>query len=197
MISGAACLTGGTFFVAFMEVILKKKAEIMDENTIRRAISRITYEILERNGGAENICVIGILSRGAVLAKRITDKIKELEKVDVPFGILDITHYRDDAKSEAESEKTVINFDVKDKRVILVDDVMYTGRSTRAALDAIISRGRPQSIQLAVLIDRGHRELPVRPDYVGKNVPTAKDEIVKVMVSEKDGEDKVVIYTMH
>ena len=180
MISGAACLTGGTFFVAFMEVILKKKAEIMDENTIRRAISRITYEILERNGGAENICVIGILSRGAVLAKRITDKIKELEKVDVPFGILDITHYRDDAK-----------------RVILVDDVMYTGRSTRAALDAIISRGRPQSIQLAVLIDRGHRELPVRPDYVGKNVPTAKDEIVKVMVSEKDGEDKVVIYTMH
>jgi pyrimidine operon attenuation protein/uracil phosphoribosyltransferase len=175
---------------------LLKKAEIMDENAVARAITRISYEILERNGGAENICVIGILSRGAVLAQRIADKISELEKTKVPIGILDITHYRDDIDEVIESEKTDIDFDVKDKRVILIDDVMFTGRSTRAALDAIISRGRPQSIQLAVLIDRGHRELPMRPDYVGKNVPTAKNEIVKVQVKEMDNADCVTIYTM-
>lgn len=175
---------------------MKKKAEIMNENTMSRSINRITYEILERNGGAENICVIGILSRGVFLAERIAKKISELENIEIPIGILDITHYRDDDKVSFDSEKTEIDFDVKDKRVILVDDVMYTGRSTRAALDAIISRGRPQSIQLAVLIDRGHRELPVRPDYVGKNVPTANDEIVKVFVKEKDNEDKVYIYSV-
>lgn len=172
-----------------------KKAEIMDENAVRRAINRISYEILERNGGADNLCVIGILSRGAVLAKRISDKISEIEKIHIPFGILDITQFRDDDKQPAVSEKTEINFEIKDKKVILVDDVMFTGRSTRAALDAIISRGRPQSIQLAVLIDRGHRELPMRPDYVGKNVPTAKEEIVKVQVKETDNTDSVAIYT--
>lgn len=123
-------------------------------------------------------------------------KIFELENVEVNVGALDITPYRDDEKNTTESDKTDIKFDIKDKDVVIVDDVIYTGRSTRAALDALIERGRPKSIQLAVLIDRGHRELPMRPDYVGKNVPTSRDETVKVMVKEVDGEDNVAIYDM-
>jgi pyrimidine operon attenuation protein/uracil phosphoribosyltransferase len=168
----------------------------MDENAMKRAVARITYEILERNKGANTLCIIGVLSRGVHLANRIAKKIFELENVEVNVGALDITPYRDDEKNTTESDKTDIKFDIKDKDVVIVDDVIYTGRSTRAALDALIERGRPKSIQLAVLIDRGHRELPMRPDYVGKNVPTSRDETVKVMVKEVDGEDNVAIYDM-
>lgn len=172
---------------------MHQKAAIMDENAMKRAVARITYEILERNKGAVDLCVIGIMSRGVPLAKRIADKIFELEGISVPVGILDITAHRDDEKMSSETDRTEIPFDIKNKRLILVDDVIYTGRSTRAAIDAIMERGRPQSVQLAVLIDRGHRELPIRADYVGKNLPTSKDEEVKVMMKESDDCDKVVI----
>lgn len=173
---------------------MDRKRIIMDEKAMQRAIARIAYEILERNKGAENLCVVGILTRGAVLGKRISDKLSELEKVSVPFGTIDITPYRDDIVAMNHIEKTDISFEVKDKNVVLVDDVIFTGRSSRAAIDALIQRGRPQSIQLAVLVDRGHRELPIRPDYVGKNLPTARNELVKVSVKESDENDFVAIY---
>lgn len=169
------------------------KKVIMDENAMARAIARISYEILERNKGAEELCFIGVLSRGAYLAKRISDKLGELEGIAPETGILDITDYRDDGKSSLGEDRTDIPFDVRDKRVIIVDDVIFTGRSARAAMDAVTKRGRPRSIQLAALVDRGHRELPIRPDYVGKNVPTSRDEAVRVMVKEIDGSDMVVI----
>ncbi len=174
---------------------MKKKAVIMDESAMRRAIARVTYEILERNHGAENLCIVGILSRGVVLAERIAQKIEELEHIQVKTGALDITPYRDDRTGEAvTAAKTSIDFPVQDKRVVIVDDVLYTGRSCRAALDAILALGRPQCMQLAVLVDRGHRELPIRPDYIGKNVPTAQTETVRVFVHELDDADRVVIY---
>ena len=161
---------------------------------MKRAIARITYEILERNKGAENLCLVGIYSRGVALAGRIAAKIFELEKIKVPCGALDITLFRDDMKPLDECDRTDIPFDIMNKHVVIVDDVVYTGRSTRAAIDALIERGRPQSIQLAVLIDRGHRELPIRPDYVGKNLPTSREERVKASVTEIDGQDNVSIY---
>lgn len=170
-----------------------QKAVIMDENALTRAVNRISYEILERNKGAEQLCLIGVLSRGVHIANRIAKKISELEGVSLDVGILDITAYRDDEKNATDCDKTDIPFDVKDKRVILVDDVVFTGRSCRAAIDAVMKRGRPQNIQLAVLVDRGHRELPIRADYVGKNVPTSIGESVKVMMNEIDGCDMVVI----
>lgn len=171
-----------------------QKAVIMDENAMNRAVTRISYEILERNKGADNLCIIGIFSRGVILAERIANKISEIENVKIPLGSLDITPYRDDCKEASSEFITDIGFSTEGKKIIIVDDVIYTGRSTRAAIDAVIERGRPCSIQLAVLIDRGHREIPVRPDYVGKNLPTSKDEKVKVMVKEKDGTDKVAIF---
>ena len=137
---------------------------------------------------------MGIFSRGVPLGKRIADKLSELEKNQVPFGALDITPYRDDGPAAVEAEKTNIPFDITDKNVVIVDDVIFTGRSSRAAIDALIKRGRPRSIQLAVLIDRGHRELPIRPDYVGKNLPTSHSEVVKVSAMEIDGSDGVAIY---
>lgn len=171
------------------------KAVIMDGNAMNRAITRITYEILERNKGADDICIIGIFSGGVVLAERIAEKISAIENINVDFGILDITPYRDDVKSDTVSDsETNISFSIENRNVIIVDDVIYTGRSTRAAIDAIIKRGRPRSVQLAVLVDRGHREIPIRPDYIGKNLPTSKNETVKVMVKEKDGTDKVAIF---
>lgn len=173
---------------------MAKKRVIMDEKAMQRATARIAYEILEHNKGAENLCIVGIFSRGAVLGKRIADKLSELEKITVPFGAIDITPYRDDIVVDGHIEKTELPFEVKNKKVVIVDDVIFTGRSSRAAMDALIKRGRPQSIQLAVLIDRGHRELPIRPDYVGKNLPTAKNELVKVSVKESDGLDSVAIY---
>ncbi len=163
---------------------------------MKRAIARITYEILERNKGTQDLCIIGIFSRGVALAKRIADKISELEKEIIPCGALDITAFRDDRKPVDTVDRTVIDFDISNKKVVIVDDVFYTGRSTRAAIDAIMGRGRPQSIQLAVLVDRGHRELPIRPDYVGKNLPTSREECVKVYVTETDGSDSVAIYSM-
>ena len=176
-----------------MEGNLNQKAVIMDENAVSRAIARISYEIIERNKGAENLCFVGILSRGVYIAERISGKVKELEGVSTEVGILDITAYRDDEKYSENVDRTDSPFDVRDKRVIIVDDVIFTGRSARAAIDAVMKRGRPKSIQLAALVDRGHRELPIRPDYVGKNVPTSLDEAVKVMMKEADGEDKVII----
>ncbi|MCI5752729.1 MAG: bifunctional pyr operon transcriptional regulator/uracil phosphoribosyltransferase PyrR [Oscillospiraceae bacterium] len=170
-----------------------RKAVIMDENQIKRAVARISYEIAERNRGTENLVLIGIMSRGVYIAERIAAKLKELEGYDERVGVLDITSFRDDDKNIPDSDKTDIPFDIKDKSVILVDDVMFTGRSCRAAIDAVMSRGRPKNIQLAVLVDRGHRELPLRPDYVGKNVPTSRDESVQVMVREIDDCDMAVI----
>lgn len=175
---------------------MKRKAVIMDESNMKRAIARITYEILERNKGTQDLCVIGIFSRGVALAQRIADKIDELENEKIPCGALDITAFRDDRKPASTADRTKIDFDVSNKKIVIIDDVFYTGRSTRAAIDAIMERGRPQSIQLAVLVDRGHRELPIRPDYVGKNLPTSREESVKVFVRETDGSDSVAIYSM-
>mgnify|MGYP000074401292 CR=1 FL=1 len=153
------------------------------------------YADHRKNRGAENLCIIGILSRGVVLAERIAKKIFDLEQVQVDFGALDITPYRDDLTADAShAEQSSIHFPVQDKCVVIVDDVLYTGRSCRAAIDAILALGRPQCMQLAVLVDRGHRELPIRPDYVGKNVPTSQTETVCVSMQEIDGVDCVAIY---
>ncbi|MBN2226316.1 MAG: bifunctional pyr operon transcriptional regulator/uracil phosphoribosyltransferase PyrR [candidate division Zixibacteria bacterium] len=168
---------------------------LLDDRKITRAIARIAHEILERNSGAESLVLIGILTRGAYLAKRIAAQIKEIEGADVPVGLLDINLYRDDVHSKLDQpiiQRTEILFDVVDRNLILVDDVLFTGRTIRAALDAIVDFGRPRSIQLAVLIDRGHRELPIRPDYVGKNIPTSRDDRVLVRLSEKDDREVVV-----
>ncbi len=173
---------------------MEQKALILDDKAMSRAIARISFEIIEKNKGVENLCIIGILSRGGQLAYRIAEKIKAVEGKGVEVGFLDITPFRDDiAKDKNSRDNSSINFDLNGKKVILVDDVIYTGRTVRAAIDAIMARGRPELIQLAVLVDRGHRELPIRADFIGKNLPTSKEEQVKVFVSERDGEDKVVI----
>lgn len=172
------------------------KAEIMDENAMKRAITRIAHEIIERNKGVEDVRLIGIQRRGVPLAKMIASKIREVEGKDVPVGILDITFYRDDLSMLSEHpvvNGTEIDFTVTDKIIVLVDDVMYTGRTARAAIDAVMDIGRPRIIQLAILIDRGHRELPIRADYVGRNVPTSRLEMVNVKVMEFDGVNKVTL----
>ena len=171
------------------------RARIMDADAMRRAITRIAHEILERNKGTEGLALIGIRRRGVPLALRLRDRIMEIESAEVPVGTLDITRYRDDVHRDMEVSSTLteIPFDVTGKHVVLVDDVLYTGRTTRAAMDALIDLGRPNTIQLAVLIDRGHRELPIRADYVGKNVPTSRKENVAVRLRETDGVDEVVI----
>ncbi len=174
----------------------KIKARVMDADDIRRAVTRISHEILERNGGTDSLAIIGIQTRGAFLARRVAGVIDDIEGVSVPVGILDITLYRDDLQTVAEQpvvNESDIPFDVHGKSIVLVDDVLYTGRTVRAALDEIVDFGRPKSVQLAVLVDRGHRELPIRADYVGKNVPTASTEIISVMMTEKDGSDEVLI----
>jgi pyrimidine operon attenuation protein/uracil phosphoribosyltransferase len=175
---------------------LREKAQVLDEAGIERALTRIAHEILERAGGTDGLALAGIRTRGVSLAQRIAARLQAIEGLTVPVGALDITLYRDDLGLKAEApilRGTDIPFPVAGKTVILVDDVLYTGRTIRAALDAIIDLGRPRMIQLAVLIDRGHRELPIRPDYVGKNLPTARREIVQVRLREHDGEDRVVI----
>jgi pyrimidine operon attenuation protein/uracil phosphoribosyltransferase len=177
-------------------VTTREKGTVMDATQIRRALARIAHEILERNKGAERLVLIGIRNRGDILAKRIQTHIREIESVELPLGILDITLYRDDFTSInylPQIGKTDIPFDLNGKIVVLIDDVLYTGRTVRAALDELIDFGRPKEIQLAVLVDRGHRELPIRPDYIGKNVPTSGNELVEVMIKEVDGTDKVVI----
>ncbi|MCH7690026.1 MAG: bifunctional pyr operon transcriptional regulator/uracil phosphoribosyltransferase PyrR [candidate division Zixibacteria bacterium] len=169
---------------------------ILSDKKISRALTRISHEILERNSGAESIVIIGILTRGAVLAKRIAATIKELEGVEVPVGLMDISLYRDDVHSKLEQpivQRTDILFEIRDKNVILIDDVLYTGRTVRAALDQMVDFGRARTIQLAVLVDRGHKELPIRADYVGANIPTAMDDQVVVNVSELDGKDEVYV----
>lgn len=175
--------------------MFREKAEIMDKQAMSRAITRIAFEIIERNKGIEDICMLGVYRRGTVIAKAIAEKISSHEKREINVGILDATLYRDDIdKSKIKGKsKTNIKFDINNKKVILVDDVLYTGRTIRAAIDAIMDIGRPKLIQLAVLIDRGHREIPVRPDYIGKNVPTSKNEKVKVLVTEFDNDDRVII----
>lgn len=174
----------------------QKSVLVMDAKTVERALIRIAHEIVEKNKGAENMAVIGIKNRGEYLAQRVARLIEKIEKVQIPVGLMDITLYRDDVQTKLQQplvQKTEILFDVVDKVIILVDDVLFTGRTIRAALDQIIDFGRPKCIQLAVLVDRGHRELPIRADYVGKNIPTAKRELVKVKIKEVDGEDSVSI----
>lgn len=174
----------------------KPKSQIMDSQDLQRALTRISHEILEKNKDTRKIAIVGIRTRGAHLAGRIAGIIKEIEGADVPLGILDITLHRDDLFTMAKQpvvHKTEIAFDISNKDIILVDDVLYTGRTIRAALDELVDFGRPSTIQLAVLIDRGHRELPIRPDYIGKNVPTAMNEVVKVRIKEVDKKDEVVI----
>ncbi|NLW23175.1 MAG: bifunctional pyr operon transcriptional regulator/uracil phosphoribosyltransferase PyrR [Tissierellia bacterium] len=177
---------------------MKTKAVILDEKAIQRAITRIANEIIERNKGVEDLVLVGIKTRGVPFAQRLAKKILEIEGEKVPVLTLDITLYRDDL-TEVNEEPVVnrkeIDQDVTDKIVVLVDDVIFTGRTVRAALDALVDMGRARKVQLAVLIDRGHRELPIRPDYVGKNVPTSKSEIVNVNFKEVDGLDLVVIST--
>jgi len=183
-----------------------EKNVIMDETAIRRALSRIAHEILEKNKGIENCLLVGIRTRGVFLAQRIAERIKEIEGVGIPCGELDITHYRDDREDEGRTSgagqqavvKSNLTFtsgscSIHDKKVILFDDVLYTGRTIRAAMDALMDCGRPRMIQLAVLADRGHRELPIRPDYIGKNVPTSRHEQIEVALNEYDGKEEVYI----
>ena len=180
----------------FITMNLKEKAFILDKAGIDRALTRIAHEILEKNKGAKDVVLVGIQRGGVHLAKRLAAKIKEIEGVELPVGNLDITMYRDDLatrKSQPVPQATNITFNIKDKLMILVDDVIFTGRTIRAALNSIMDYGRPQKIQLAVLVDRGHRELPIRADYVGKNLPTSSKEKVEVMLAEDGVEEKVVI----
>ncbi|MGH2363249.1 MAG: bifunctional pyr operon transcriptional regulator/uracil phosphoribosyltransferase PyrR [Chloroflexota bacterium] len=169
---------------------------MMTADDIRRALTRIAHEIIERNKGTRNLALVGMRTRGIPLARRLASQLDDLEHLQVPVGELDITLYRDDLSSRALQPlvgATRLPVDVSGKVIVLVDDVIFTGRSTRAALDALVDFGRPRAIQLAVLVDRGHRELPIRPDYVGKNVPTARSEAVAVSLHETDGRDEVVL----
>lgn len=178
---------------------LVKKNVIMDAEAMRRAIVRIAHEIIEKNKGVENIILVGIRTRGVPLAQRIAREIENIENVKVPVGFLDITLYRDDLSTldyNPVVHGTEIESDISGKVIVLVDDVLYTGRTIRAALDALIDMGRPKAIQLAVLIDRGHKELPIRADFVGKNVPTAQKEIIDVALNESDKIDEVIIGEM-
>lgn len=175
---------------------IREKTQIMTEEDIRRALVRISHEIVERNKGVRDLVIIGVARRGDHLARRIARIIEEIESVKVPVGTMDITLYRDDLDlfdRKPTASKTDIPFEIDDKRVILVDDVLHKGRSVRAALDGLMDFGRPASIQLAVLVDRGHRELPIAADYVGKNIPTSRKEWIDVALKEQDGEDRVAI----
>ncbi len=174
---------------------MKTKAIIMDEKAIERALFRISHEIIEKNKGVENIVLVGIMTRGWPLAHRLAKKIEEIEGSKVPLFSLDITYYRDDYEKDDRAPLSVksVDFNIKDKTVVLVDDVLYTGRTVRAALDAIVDQGRPKNVELAVLIDRGHRELPIRADFIGKNVPTSRLERISVQLEETDGANQVII----
>lgn len=179
-----------------MASVFRKKAKIMDKQAMERALMRIAHEIVEKTKGTKELAIVGIRNRGAYLAEKVAAYIEKIENTKIPVGILDITLYRDDLTTVAEQpqvRKTEIDFDITGKKIILVDDVLYTGRTIRCALDALIDFGRPRYIQLAVLVDRGHRELPIRADYIGKNVPTALKETVQARLKEVDGKDEVVI----
>jgi pyrimidine operon attenuation protein/uracil phosphoribosyltransferase len=179
--------------------IMEFKANILDENGMRRALVRLSHEIIEKNKGIENLVIVGIKTRGVFIAKELGKNIEDIEGCKIPVESLDISMYRDDLQRENDNpvyKKNEFNSIIENKIVVLVDDVIYTGRTVRAALDALFEYGRPSSIQLAVLVDRGHRELPIRADYVGKNVPTSKKEVVKVRLLEVDGINEVSIYEL-
>jgi pyrimidine operon attenuation protein/uracil phosphoribosyltransferase len=187
-------LTEGDFFTEGDNNMETEKI-IVDAETMKRALTRITYEVIERHKNLDNLVLVGIKTRGIPLAKRIAERFRLLEGIIIPVGELDITLYRDDIRytDEPVAKKNVLPFDVAGKQVLLVDDVLYTGRTIRAAMDAVMDLGRPLSIGLAVLVDRGHRELPIRADFVGKNIPTSKDESIKVEVEEIDGIDRILL----
>lgn len=175
---------------------MSEKTQIMDEVTMRRSLARMTHEIIERNEGVQDVVLMGVVTRGVSLATILQENIEKFEGVTVPVGYLDITLHRDDLSNEEKqkrSQESVFPCDITGKTVIIVDDVLYTGRTARAAMEAVITKGRPKYIQLAVLVDRGHRELPIRADFVGKNVPTAKSENVQVRLMDNDGENAVYI----
>ncbi|WP_208589283.1 bifunctional pyr operon transcriptional regulator/uracil phosphoribosyltransferase PyrR [Gracilibacillus suaedae] len=177
---------------------MNKKANVLDAPAMRRALTRIAHEILERNKGVEGLMLVGIKTRGVPIAKRLQERIQDIEGVKVPIGELDITLYRDDLSHVDNQEPRLNEANLKEqvtgKNVILVDDVLYTGRTVRAAMDAIMDQGRPSQMQLAVLVDRGHRELPIRADFIGKNIPTSQNEIITVELEEIDQQDSVSIY---
>lgn len=190
-----SCHVGRTFFIG--EINMQFKSQIMDSSAVMRALKRLSYEIIEKNHGVDNVCIVGIKRRGVPLAEVICENINQTEDTEILKGILDITLYRDDLSRENTEpviNSTDIPFVVTGKKIILVDDVIYTGRTVRAAIDALFSLGRPACIQLAVLVDRGHRELPIRSDYVGKNIPTSASEVVKVCTEEFDGKIGVELY---
>jgi pyrimidine operon attenuation protein / uracil phosphoribosyltransferase len=179
--------------------IMGEKAVVLDEQAIRRALTRIAHEIIERNKGVDDSILVGIKTRGIYIAERLAKRIAEIEGKQIALGEVDITLYRDDLSIKTADREPVLKGtdlpeSIEDKKIILVDDVLYTGRTVRAAMDAVIDKGRPAQIQLAVLIDRGHRELPIRPDFIGKNVPTSKDEKIVVELSEVDKMDQVSIH---
>lgn len=172
------------------------KSKIIDAEGLDRILTRMAHEILEKNKGSHNLILMGMRTRGEFLAKRIADKIKQIDNVELPFGVLDVTLYRDDFRTRLKQPQVSVSnitFDINEKDIILVDDVLYTGRTVRSALNAIMDLGRPSSIQLCILIDRGHRELPIRADYVGKNIPTSHNEEIKVKMKEYDGEDAIYL----
>lgn len=176
---------------------MELKSVLLDDKAIKRTLTRISHEIIEKNKGVEDLVLIGIRTRGVPIAKRIANLIETFEGAAVEVGSVDITTYRDDLKKPEELKEhnsVEVNCDITGKKIVLVDDVLFTGRSVRAAIDAIIDKGRPQMIQLAVLVDRGHRELPIRADYVGKNIPTSRKEDISVQLVEKDGVDLVSLY---
>ena len=178
---------------------MKEKAVVLDQPAINRALTRVAHEILENHKGVEDLVLVGIKTRGVPLAKRLQDKIQMIEGIDVPIGDIDITLYRDDLSYVTDQPEPSVNtadfkLDIDGKKIVLVDDVLYTGRTVRAAMDALIDIGRPAQIQLAILVDRGHRELPIRADYIGKNIPTSQSEIINVQLGETDGEDLVTIF---
>ncbi len=176
--------------------VFRDKSVILSAEDIRRALYRLAHQVLEKHKNPKNLVLIGIHTRGVYLARRLKDIFKELEEIDLPLGILDITLYRDDLTTVGEVplvKKTTIDFDMRGKTVILVDDVLYTGRTIRAALDELMDFGRPKRIALLVLVDRGHRELPIRADFVGKNIPTSSEEQVEVRLQESEGRDEIVI----
>jgi pyrimidine operon attenuation protein / uracil phosphoribosyltransferase len=172
------------------------KAKIIDEDGLGRIITRMAHEILEKNKGSQNLVLMGMKTRGEYLATRIFERIKEIEKIELPLGVLDVTLYRDDFRTrlkQPEVSVSNITFDINGKDVVIIDDVLYTGRTVRSALNALMDFGRPHSIQLCVLVDRGHRELPIRADYIGKNIPTSNQEEIKVRMKEIDGEDAIYL----